>query len=424
VVVRGVMLGFAVAGWFVGLCSVAYAQPANSPWPQYGRDVQHTGWCPYIGPTQPGVKWRVELETNPLAVLNSYPTIGTDGTIYYGTGRDTGFLHAISPDGYEKWRLEISGCVSTAPVLDVNGHIYFPGNRGGLFCADTDGNLLWAIGETNPGGGSDVYTDCVVGPDGTIYTGCIVGSSHAYYCALNPDGSERWRKPLSGWPAQYPAAIGQNGLIYIADESDLLALWPDGGEAWRYPIGDYMGSPTVVGPDGTVYAIGDSGWLWALAADGGLKWKRKLGLNLGIASPIVSPAGQITVAIGAEIYRFSPDGDLLWTARAEGSHGCFFPLGSMQDGSGVTYVIYRGWPGDVAQAYGDDGQLLWEIPSPDGQMEGGFALSPDGTLYFGTANDLFAVCHVPLPGMTPFVGFGVFSIAMLLRRVRDRGIPC
>jgi outer membrane protein assembly factor BamB len=372
------------------------------------------------------VKWRVQLGTDPRSILDSYPTIGPDGTIYYASGRATRVLHAIAPDGYEKWRLEVPGISSTAPVLDVNGHIYFPGNRGGFFCADTDGDLLWAIGEHSPGGGSDVYSDCVVGPDGTIYTGCVADDGtcyRPYYCALNPDGSLRWRKPLSGWPALPPAAIGQDGLIYVADDCDLLGLRADGGEAWRYHIGDTMGSPSVVGPDGTVYAVGDSGWLWALTSDGSLEWKRKLGANLGIASPIVAPNGQITVVIGGEIYRFSSDGELLWTGHSGGTHGCFYPLGSIQDGGGVTYGMYRGWPGDVAQAYGDDGQLLWEIPSPDGQMTGGFALSPDGTLYFGAANDVFAVCQVPLPGATPFVGFGVFVTGAVLRLVRQRRSP-
>ena len=57
------------------------AQLADSPWPMFAHDPQHTGQSDYAGPQEGVLKWvfsfRTSVGTSPLT-----PTIGGDGTIY------------------------------------------------------------------------------------------------------------------------------------------------------------------------------------------------------------------------------------------------------------------------------------------------------------------------------------------------------
>ena len=51
------------------------------------------------------------------------PTIGADGTIYFGS--DDYHLYAINPDGTLKWKFVTEGIINSPAVLDDNGVIYF-----------------------------------------------------------------------------------------------------------------------------------------------------------------------------------------------------------------------------------------------------------------------------------------------------------
>ena len=57
------------------------AQPAESPWPMFGRNAQRTGLSPHSGPAQPELKWSF---TTGGAVASS-PAVAADGTIYVGS---------------------------------------------------------------------------------------------------------------------------------------------------------------------------------------------------------------------------------------------------------------------------------------------------------------------------------------------------
>jgi len=133
---------------------------------------------------------------------SSIPAIGSDGTIYVGSGDN--YLYALNPEGTRKWRYQTGGDVTSSPAI---------------------------------------------GSDGTIY----VGSDDNYLYALNPDGTRKWRNQTGGDVGSSPA-IGSDGTIYVGSDDDYLyAINPDGTLKWRYQTGGYVGSSPAIGSDGTIY---------------------------------------------------------------------------------------------------------------------------------------------------------------------------
>ena len=58
--------------------TVLYAQLAETPWPMFRHDLQHTGRSPYGSIQKPIVKWTFQTQ----GPVTSSPAIGEDGTIY------------------------------------------------------------------------------------------------------------------------------------------------------------------------------------------------------------------------------------------------------------------------------------------------------------------------------------------------------
>ena len=61
--------------------TVLYAQLAETPWPMFRHDLQHTGRSPYGSIQKPIVKWTFQTQ----GPVTSSPAIGEDGTIYFGS---------------------------------------------------------------------------------------------------------------------------------------------------------------------------------------------------------------------------------------------------------------------------------------------------------------------------------------------------
>jgi len=61
----------------------------------------------------------------------SSPAIGSDGTIYVGSGDNN--LYAINPDGSKKWAFKTSGDVDSSPEIGSDGTIYVGSNEENLY---------------------------------------------------------------------------------------------------------------------------------------------------------------------------------------------------------------------------------------------------------------------------------------------------
>lgn len=204
------------------------AQLANSPWPMFHGDIRHTGLSKYNTSHVDGtVKWTFETGGG----IESSPSIGADGTIYFGS-HDNKF-YAINPDGTLRWKFKageplysqewkVWKGITCSPAIDKEGIIYFVSMSNNLF-------------------------------------------------ALNPDGSEKWRYPVHDFVNTWLApAIDKDGTIYVGSESyppgktakqeiggNFYAINPDGTLKWKYESGAAgFGNYAAIGANGTIYAAG------------------------------------------------------------------------------------------------------------------------------------------------------------------------
>ena len=103
----------------VAMNGQVFAQLANSPWPMYAHDAQHTLKSEYAGTPNAFVKWQLSIGSG----LTSYnPAIAPDGTVYVGS--DDSKVYAISMDGNLKWLYATGGKVTSSPAIGSDGTVY------------------------------------------------------------------------------------------------------------------------------------------------------------------------------------------------------------------------------------------------------------------------------------------------------------
>jgi outer membrane protein assembly factor BamB len=145
---------------------------------------------------------------------SSSPAIGADGTIYVGSV--DGGLHAIQPNGEEKWRFSMNAGVESSPAIGAHYTIY-------VGCLD---GRLCAIGETTPATSywGNVTVDGARPADGINITAVIGGVQYAYTATTNG-------RYLLHLPGDDPYTPGKEGYV-------------EGDQIYFY-VGD---SPTDGGP--------------------------------------------------------------------------------------------------------------------------------------------------------------------------------
>jgi outer membrane protein assembly factor BamB len=199
----------------------------------------------YINTLYPNgtLKWRYKTGN---AVYSS-PAIGNDGTIYCGSWDSK--LYALYPNnGTVKWKYDTGGSIRTGPCIADDGTIYAVSLDNYLHAVYQNGTMKW---KTNVGGG----TSPTIAQDGTIYAG------YSKLYAINPEnGSVKWKFD----PGEYRSIRGAtlcnsaDGTIYFGTNigeyygGEIIALNPNGTEKWRKKIGNVESAPAI-GEDGTVY---------------------------------------------------------------------------------------------------------------------------------------------------------------------------
>ena len=153
----------------------------DSPWPMQGHDRRHTARSQYSTANNLGVeKWRFKAD----GWIMGGPSIGSDGTIYFGANSD--YLFAVHPNGTLKWKYETNGNIYSTPAIADDGTVYVGSWDDKLYAVYPNGTLKWKF---NAGG--NILDSVVIAEDGTIYFGT---TNYGIY-ALNPDGTEKWNYP-------------------------------------------------------------------------------------------------------------------------------------------------------------------------------------------------------------------------------------
>ncbi len=313
--IAGLMLSF------IALSTVTlstYAQSADSPWPMYQHDPQHTGRSEYVGPQTNEVKWSYNTYGT---YTTTGPVIDQNGTIYLGTSdgllavadngsfrwlyptsrvRQTPLIDpegviyaiirdkilAISPAGQLKWEREIDTSYSSGSQFYLNVNLVMANNtlyyaapqqvgtatKPSLIAIDpANGNTAWSYYLTE-GSSTNPASSPTIAQDETIY----IGFAQTLF-AINPDGTEKWKKTFNVEKALDnnigTACVDSGGTIYLTVQAtyywvgigtdgygdSLYALSPDGGEKWKYSS-QWILDPFLIGPDETIYLSGKS---WA-----------------------------------------------------------------------------------------------------------------------------------------------------------------
>ncbi len=196
------------------------------------------------------LKWIYETGNS----ITSDPAIGEDGTVYIGSQDD--YLYALWPNGTLRWRYKTGDYIMGPPSIAADGTIYIASWDDYLYALySNNGTMKWrhpiGVGAaTNPS----------IASDGTIYVG------HDALYAIYPNGTRRWTFNLG--PDRHifgsDCAISADGIIYVgtnigdAAGGEIIAINPDGTERWRKKIAnEWVDSSPSIAEDGTVY-IGSS----------------------------------------------------------------------------------------------------------------------------------------------------------------------
>jgi len=363
--------------------NTAQAQPADSPWPMFRQNPQHTGRSPYSCPwTVPYLKWTFYAGYAGYGSVGIYssPAIGADGTIYVGS--NDGKLYAINPDGSHSWNFTTGGRVESSPAIGADGTIYVGSDK--LYAINPDGSHSW-----NFTAGGWVYSSPAIGANGTIY----VGSSDKLY-AINPDGSHSWNFTTGGSIRSSPA-IGADGTIYVgSDDWKLWAINPDGSHSWNFTTGAGVWSSPAIGSDGTIYVGSWDNNLYAINPDGSHSWNFTAGNGIQ-SSPAIGANGTIYVGSwDSKLYAINPDGSQSWKRT-----GCAV---NSSPAIGADGTIYVGSNDGKLWAINPDGSTKWRFTT-GGPVECSPAIGADGTIYVGS-NDgkLYAITGL----LSPWPMFG------------------
>ncbi len=222
-------------------------------------------------------KWKFNTDD----VVLSSPAIGPDGTIYCGS-HDT-YLYALYPEnGTLKWKYQTGGWVRVSPCIADDGTIYAVSFDCYLHAVNPNGVMKWKTYLGQAG------TSPTIGLDGTIYCG------YRDLYAINPEnGSVKWIYDVPGTVEGGTPCSSIDGTIYLGtwEGGYLIAINPDGTEQWRKKIGDFTDSPPAIGIDGTVYIGSHEDAFYAFGK--GPLWVEANGPYSGYAHYLIQFSGTI-----------------------------------------------------------------------------------------------------------------------------------
>ncbi|MFC1529169.1 PQQ-binding-like beta-propeller repeat protein [Gemmatimonadota bacterium] len=246
----------------------------------------------------------------------------------------------------------------------------FPGCDGSPTDQHQEDRLLWRTRIPFP----IYYSSPGLGSDGTIY----IASRGDSLRAFSPDGSINWSIYVHQQPDHTTSpVIADDGTIYFSSIY-LFALNPDGSLKWRHYLEETRGSPAI-GPDGTVYVIALN-QLLAITPEGSLDWEKTI---LPISAPVTGPDGTIycgTIGLSPDEYyldALNPDGDIQWR----------FPVSSFVSSpavneNGTLYFVSA----DTLFAVSDQGSMEWSVPlNVPVERRVSPSIGLNGTVYIGTS---------------------------------------
>ena len=300
----------------------------------------------------------------------SSPAIGTDGTVYVGSGASDKKVFALDgTTGAEKWEFPTGDSVPYAVAVGVDGTVYAVSADQRLYALDgATGHKRWEFSNGTP-----LVADPVVGRDGKVYIYSHgVLPSQGVLALDGQSGSPVWAQPVWRMVPYLPVAIAPDGtlccsgfLLFGADTANGVIKWASsivGAQIVQTsPSVVYWQPRVAVGSNGVLYAAADQ--LCALdAATGTVKWQRP-----GTTDP---PGATNSPYTGYGSLILGPKGVLFVAANVPSPSPMEQPRGklvAMEAGTGAT---------------------LWESAETP-MITSTPAIGDDGTIYAGTADGVY-----------------------------------
>jgi outer membrane protein assembly factor BamB len=214
-----------VTAALVFFCSSAWAQLMNSPWPKIHNNIENTGYTTNLGTAIGQLKWKKETEKS----ITSSPVLDNNGRIYFGS-LDTYFYCLNRQTGDLIWRYKTGDAIEhCSPAIDANGFVYIGSNDRKLYAFDTNNiNITnpqpaWIVTAT-----AGIYGSPTIAPNGNI----LFGSSDGFFYCIDPI------------QAPFPAA--NNALTVSLWYQELPGIWSTPTiDNTYYLTYSALGNPTV-----------------------------------------------------------------------------------------------------------------------------------------------------------------------------------
>ena len=282
----------------------------------------NAGKC--VEATTKSVLWTLKTDGD---CITAPPIVAPDGTIYLSNStyaKKTTYVYAVTPDGKEKWKVQVP-VEESSPALDGTfSTLYIGGSDNNLYAIDTGtGTIKWKLDLSQGiGGGSLQLTTPAVGSDGTIFVSTKVN----FLMAVTKDGKLKWRGTIDSFQSyRNSPGLGPDGSVYVGGNTfgnysnpdkyylyafDGTAPGPDVSQKWNFKLDSIIDAAPSISSDGTIYIGVKHGSVYAINPDGSLKWK---------FSPQSSASFDVSTAIGSD--------------------GTIYALGNDSGQAGILYAV-------------------------------------------------------------------------------------
>ncbi len=316
--------------------------------------------------------------------LSPLIAIGNDSTLYVFDNKPT--LHAIAPNGQERWAYSITAQFAGAPLLSHDGNsIYFITSNDELINIGTDGKVRWTFKAD-----SNFSAVPIIAPDNTVYAHTRSGGQR-----VTADGKGQpftWPE----WTDQSQVAFDSKGQLALFDMVDrkLIVLAPDGQTVTQCTETQSINyGPVINQKDVVLYTLSD-GTLVARDTTCKELWRFSLGTQ-----PTQNATYPIALNGDNSLYVTGMDGRIRSIDATSGQ-----PTSTIDPIKGNDIYIWLTLAKDgtlyalnqQAALFGfRDGKQIWSQPSIESDMPGPIELAPDGGLAFIQAGKLYFYTRDP-----------------------------
>lgn len=254
------------------------------------------------------------------AYYESKPT-AAQGKVFIGT--PSGFVYAVDAEtGEEKWKFEVGGAISGAPVID--GNKVYIGTEGGeedFYCLDVNtGNLIWKQLVSWVWGSANVS-------DGLVY---VPGVDGYVYCLEGETGAIVWRYRTERSTCSEPLIIGEH--VYFGSWDHYLYKFnkKTGEYIWKYQLSGGSDSGSPISGEGKIFLPVGGGTFRCLNPETKtVEWTPQLTGKMYNVTPgyhdgnvflsCLNGRGLGGIPIGAEVFNVNAsNGELNWTFNGGG----------------------------------------------------------------------------------------------------------